>query len=176
MREEYKHHLVIRLIALTIGIIGISLFVRAWRGQSEPGLILTGGMRYVVAGLAVLVMLGTLIFWTERFIVTDEGITWNVLGWCTLIKWEEIQRLSWQKFELGMGFYNVTTNRVRSFQGKGIIFFNLLPGSKDLKQSIIERAGLTQVSKNGWGSSEMYDRLTEAERLRIQLQSTGQLR
>ena len=176
MRKEYKNHPIIQLIALAVGIFGIYLFIRAWRGQSEPGFNLDGGMRYVVAGIAVLLILGPFVFWTERPIATEEGITWSVLGWRTSIKWEEIQRLSWQKLMRGIGFYNVTTNRAQPFQGKMIAIFSLLPGCKELKQSIIQRGMLTQVSKNSWRSSEMYDRLTEAERLRIRLQSTGQLR
>ena len=173
MRKEYKNHPIMQLVALAVGIIGIYLFMLAWRGQSEPGFNLDGRMRYVVAGGSILIMLGALVFWTERLIATEEGMTWSIMGWRTSIKWEEIQRLSWQKLALGMGFYNVTTNRTRSFQGKMIAIFNLLPGCKELKQLIIRRGMLTQVSKNSWRSSEMYDRLTEAERLRVRLQSTG---
>jgi len=176
MEKEYKNHFVLRLIALAVGAMGVVLFRQAWTGSSEPGLMITGGMRYVVGGLAILLMLGPVVFWTERLIASEDGIVWYVMGWHTSIRWEEIQRLSWQKLLLGIGFYHVTTDRTQPFRGKTITLFSLMPGCQELKRSIIERAMLTQVSKSGWNSTEMYDRLTEPERLRLQLQSRGAVR
>lgn len=161
--REYRFSIVLRSLFFVLAIgafFGPVLFAFILSKELQGHPITWLVFAAVFAGLGIWM----LQCYSVRFTVTEDGITArSVLGEKRL-KWTDVQRIvKVSGGDDGM-FYNIHSTRERRAWPR-LCISDSIQGVEELVAIIVAKADLTDTSKRGFFSTEIYERLSPEERL-----------